>query len=171
MGRPDMDKRRIHYFIEGGIIAAIYAVLTYALAPFAYGPIQVRVSEALCVLPFFTPAAVPGLFVGCVIANFFSPFGWIDVAVGSAATLIAAYLASKIRLKWLVPLPAVAVNAVFIGAELSIFSMGTVEQITFFAAAGYVALGQIAACYILGMPLLFIFQRYQKQIFGPRIGG
>jgi uncharacterized membrane protein len=168
MEKPTVDKKKIRYFIEGGIIAALYAVLTYAFAPIAYGPIQVRIAEALCVLPFFTPAAVPGLFLGCAIANFFSPFGWIDVVVGGLASLAAAFLASRIRIKWLVPLPAVLINAVAVGAEISIFSIGTVEPIAFLPAAGYVSLGQIAACYILGMPLLFLLERYKKQIFGIR---
>jgi uncharacterized membrane protein len=166
MERPNMDKRRIHYFIEGGIIAALYAVLTYALAPFGYGMVQVRVAEALCILPFFTPAAVPGLFVGCVIANFFSPLGWIDIVIGSLATLVAAFLASRTRIKWLVPLPAVLINAVAVGAEISILSMGTVDSVSFLPAAGSVALGQIVACYILGLPLLYLLNRYRKQIFG-----
>jgi uncharacterized membrane protein len=166
MERPNMDKTRIHYFIEGGIIAALYAVLTYALAPFGYLMVQVRVAEALCILPFFTPAAVPGLFVGCIIANFFSPFGWIDIVIGSLATLIAAFLASRIRVKWLVPLPAVLINAVAVGAEISILTMGTADSVSFLPAAGSVALGQIAACYILGLPLLYLLNRYRKQIFG-----
>jgi len=61
--------RKTRFIVEAAVIAAIYAVLTYALAPFAYGQIQVRVSEALTVLPLFTPAAIPGLFIGCLLAN------------------------------------------------------------------------------------------------------
>lgn len=163
MEGPNVDKRRIHYFIEGGIIAAIYAVLTYALAPISYGPIQVRVSEALCILPFFTPAAVPGLFIGCIIANALGGFGIWDIIFGSLATLIAAAITAKIKVKWLVPLPAVVINAVVIG-----FLLNQLINAPLVATMAWIALGQAASCYILGLPLLFLFERYKKQIFGPR---
>ena len=78
------------YLAEAAVIAAIYALLTIVLAPISYGAVQVRISEALTVLPFFTPAAVPGLFVGCIAANIMSPYGLADLIFGSAASLIGA---------------------------------------------------------------------------------
>ena len=75
-----------------GIVAAIYAVATIAIAPIAYGPIQFRVSEILTLLAFINPIYIPGLVLGCIIANLFSPLGMVDVVVGSTATLISVYL-------------------------------------------------------------------------------
>ena len=80
---------------NGALIAALYAVLTVVLAPISYGSIQFRVSEALTLLPFYLPEAMPGLFFGCVIANFFGGFGLIDMIVGSIATLLAALFTMK----------------------------------------------------------------------------
>ena len=84
------------------LIAAVYAVLTVALPIPAYSGIQVRLSEALTVLPFFFPAATPGLFVGCIIANLFSPYS-LDVVCGSLATLLACLVTQRIPSKWLAP--------------------------------------------------------------------
>lgn len=164
MEKPNVDKKKIHYLLEGSIIAAVYAILTYALMPISYGLIQVRVSEALNIMPYFTPAAVPGLFIGCLIANLlglaYSGLGWLDVILGSVATLIAAFFASRIRNKWLVPLPAVLINAVIIGLELNI-----VFQAPIFLSMLYIFIGQAIACYVIGMPLLLLLERYKKQIF------
>jgi uncharacterized membrane protein len=160
MEKPMVDKKRIHYFIEGGVIAALYAVLTYALAPISYGPVQIRVAEALCILPFFTPAAVPGLFLGCVIANALGYYGIWDIVIGSLATLIAAAITSKIKIKWLVPLPTVVVNAFIIGTMLYYLT-----NMPWLATVLWIALGEIGACYALGLPLLFILEKYKKQIF------
>ncbi|MEG2857882.1 MAG: QueT transporter family protein, partial [Clostridia bacterium] len=107
------------FLARSGIIAALYAVLTLALPFIGFGPIQLRIAEALCVLPFFMKDAVPGLFIGCLAANAIGmAFGlttpW-DIVIGSLATLIAAYMSSRIRHEWLVPLPSVIVNALVIG--------------------------------------------------------
>lgn len=158
---------------EAGIIAALYFVLTVAIAPLAYGPLQIRFSEALCVLPFFTPAAVPGLFVGCVLANLFSPFGIWDIVFGSMATLIAALITYRIRLKWLLPLPAVIVNALIIGAELTILATlpefgEMLPRTVYWLSAAYVGAGEMIACYALGIPLFFILYRHKDKLFTRR---
>ena len=89
-----MSKSRfsVHQLALSGIIAALYAVMAYFASVFgvAYGPIQCRFSEALCVLPFFFPEATPGLFIGCLVANLLSPYGVLDIVFGSLATLLAA---------------------------------------------------------------------------------
>lgn len=90
------------------VIAAAYAALPLCLP--AYGAIQVRLSEAFTVLPFLFPAAVPGVAVGCLVANLLSPYGLIDVACGTAATLLAALWTSRIRHRALAPLPPRAVQ-------------------------------------------------------------
>ena len=88
------------FLMQASLIAAIYAAITIALAPISYGQIQVRVAEALTILPAFTPAAIPGLFVGCIVANLYGGGGIIDVVFGSLATLMAAYLSYKMPKKW-----------------------------------------------------------------------
>jgi len=150
---------------ETAVIAAIYAALTLALAPISFGPMQVRVSEAMCVLPFFTPAAVPGLFIGCLISNSLglvlgTSLGAMDIVVGSLATLAAAIIASKIKNKWLVPLPAVIFNAFLVSWVLYVM-LG----IPYWINVLWVGIGQAVACYALGMPLLFILNKNRKAIF------
>ena len=132
----------------GGMIGAVYAVVTIVFAPLSYGPVQFRISEALTLLPFYIPEAVPGLFVGCIIANLFGN-GALDVLVGSSATLVAAYLTSKMPSLWLATLPPIAVNMVFIGLMLHVL-IGVPLWSTFF----YVGIGQAGACCLLGYPLM-----------------
>ncbi|MEF9987776.1 MAG: QueT transporter family protein [Christensenella sp.] len=152
---------KTRFICETAVIAAIYCVLTLLLAPLSFGQIQLRVAEALCVLPFFTPAAVPGLFIGCLIANIFgSTLGLMDIIVGSLASLAAAFLASKIKNKWLVPLPSVILNAFLVGWVLN-----TMLGLPYFINALYVGVGQALACYAIGMPLLFILDKYKNRIF------
>lgn len=145
------------YLATAGIVAALYAVMAYFSSIFgvAYGPIQCRFSEALCVLPFLMPAATPGLFIGCLVANLLSPYGALDIIFGSLATLLAAVWTQHIRLKWLAPLPPVICNAVIVGTVI------TVQQVssnlfwgTFLYNALTVGLGEALACYILGGLLL-----------------
>lgn len=163
-----MKKRvlSVRFMAETGIIAALYFVLTMAVAPLSFGQLgmmQLRVSEALCILPFFTPAGVPGLFIGCALANIFSFLGIIDVAFGSLATLLAALFTCMIKNKWLVPLPSVLVNAMAIGAMLHFFYF---TEVPLWVPMLYVGLGQAIACYALGMPLLFLLSKHKTRLFG-----
>ena len=154
-----MSTRRL---IEGATIAAIYAVLTVAVAPFSYGIMQFRMSEALTILPMFTPAAIPGLFVGCIVSNVISPYGIVDMVFGSLATLIAAYCSYKLRKKrWLVPLPPVIANGLIIGGMLY-FVYGL--RASLIACIAWVALGEAVVCYGVGYPLSRILSKY-KGIF------
>ena len=140
-------------------VAALYALLTYfgSIFGLSYGPVQFRFAEALCVLPFLFPTAAPGLFVGCLIANLLSPYGLVDVVCGSAATLIAALITARVRHRWLAPLPAVLSNGVIIGAMLAWYEAGFGPGFWgMFAYNGLaVALGELGACYVLGMLLLY----------------
>ncbi len=143
------------------IIAALYATLTMVLYPLSYGPVQFRISEALTVLPFLFPAATPGLFVGCLIANLMSGYGPIDVVFGSLATLLAAYLTMKSPNKWLAPLPPVLCNAVIVGGVISYAEVGFTEAFIpalLFNGAS-VGLGQLMACYGLGLIVLNVLPR------------
>lgn len=164
-------KQKIRTLTTAAIIAAAYAALTLLLAPISYGAVQFRVSEALTVLPFFTPAAVPGLFVGCLVANLIAGVNPVDFVVGSGATLFAALLSYLLgrRSRWLVPLPPVLINAVAIGLELWLFVDGERTLPMLFATMGTVGLGQLAVCYGLGMPLLSLLDRHREALgFRPR---
>ncbi len=136
-----------------GLVAAIYAVTTILFAPISYGYIQVRISEALTVLPFLFPQAVFGLFVGCLIANLFGGFGILDVALGSAATLIAALMSSAMPTVYLAALPPVLVNTLIVGGYLSY-----ILDVSFLLCAVYVGIGQFIACYLLGVPLTLLLR-------------
>lgn len=161
------------FLTQAGIIAALYAALTYASSLFglAYGEIQFRVSEALMVLALFTPAAPAGLTIGCVIGNLGSPFGLADIIIGSFATLIAAYSMyftrhirfTKHRLPLLPLLFPVLSNALFVGLEISYFMPEGLTFAGFLAAALSVGIGEFVVCYALGIPLdLFIQRRIPK---------
>ncbi|WP_434577781.1 QueT transporter family protein [Thermoanaerobacterium thermosaccharolyticum] len=149
--------------VYGALIAALYAVMTIALAPISYGQIQVRVAEALTVLPFFSSYSILGLFVGCIIANMVGGNGIFDIVFGSLATLISAvitYYIGKSNLKYkryLAPLPPVVINAVIIGIELNV-----VFKLPLVASMLWVGLGEMVACYVLGLPLLLYIDKNEK---------
>ncbi len=145
-----MSKERVHFLIRGGLIAALYAALTLVAAPISFGMIQLRISEALCVLPYYEKSAIPGLFVGCLIANIVGGNGVLDIVFGSLATLLAAYLTSKTKNKFLAPLSPVLVNAVVVGIVLY-FAIGTPLFLGMLCVAG----GEILACYGIGLLLMF----------------
>lgn len=150
------------FLIQAGLIAAIYFVLTAVLLPLSYGVMQIRVSEALTILPMFTPAAIPGLFVGCLLSNLLGPYGLLDVVVGSATSLLAAIASYLLRKRpILVPLPPVICNGVLIGGMLH-YAYGV--PLSLWACMAWVALGECIACYGLGYPLLRYLSRY-KNIF------
>ncbi len=159
-----MPSNKILYLTKAGVIAALYAVVTIAFAPMSYGPIQVRISEALTVLPFLIPEAVPGLFLGCALANFFGEFGILDVVFGSAATLMAAFLSSRMKTMVLASIPPVVINMLVVGGYLSV-----ITRMPFLYAAFYVGIGEAVSCMALGIPLTLLLskhfpkdQRYKK---------
>lgn len=139
----------------GGVIAALYTALTLIFAPISFGEIQFRVSEALTLLPVLTPAAVPGLFVGCLVSNLLaSGAGWMDVVFGSLATLLAAIMTHLLKKHaWLAALMPVVFNGLIVGAVLS-----HVTALPFLPIAGTVALGEAAVCYMLGLPLINVLR-------------
>ena len=160
------------YLVRAGLIAALYALLTVALAPISSGLIQCRVSEALSVLPYFTPAAVPGLFVGCALANLLTGAPLYDVVFGSLATLGAGLCAAlcgrharcagalpSMPMRLLACLCPVVWNGVVIGAVLawSFARDAFWESCLLFGAE--VALGEAGVLFLLGMPLLSLIPR------------
>lgn len=164
-----MSKRKhLNYIITAALIAAAYAGLTFLSNAFglAYGPIQLRISEVLTILPIFTPAAIPGLTIGCFISNIGS-FNAIDMIFGTLATLCAAfltYLLKDIKFKGLPLLalfPPVIVNAVIIGFEIAVFFMPDASFLwAFFISAIEVGIGQFIVCYVLGIPFYLAVNKY-----------
>lgn len=153
------------------VVAALYAALTLALPGPSYGFAQLRVAEALTVLPFLFPAAAPGLLVGCLAANLLSPYGAVDIVCGTAATGLAAFLTMKMPNRWLAPLPPVILNGVIVGGMLAWYEAGFGPNFwTMFALSGPgVALGELCACYVLGGLLLKVLPRVSY--FKPLIAG
>ncbi len=150
------------YIAQVGIIASLYGAITIVLAPISYGPIQLRVSEALTVLPYLTPAAIPGLFVGCVVANIYGGLGLYDIVGGSLCTLLAAFLTyfiSRTKKPILAPLPPVFVNALGVSFYLHILF-----KLPYWITVAYIAVGEIGACFVLGYPLLLILLRRKKLV-------
>lgn len=137
------------------VIAAVYAALTLFLPIPPYAGIQLRIAEAMTVLPFFFPAATPGLFVGCIVVNLFSPFV-LDVVFGSLATLLACVWTQRLNNRWLAPMPPVVCNAVIIGAEIAFAQVGITPAFwgVFAFNAVTVGTGELLACYVFGSVLL-----------------
>ena len=157
-------KRNVRFMTQAAMIAAIYVVLVFVFAPISFGPVQVRVAEALTILPFFTPAAIPGVFLGCLIGNLLSP-GMIvlDIVFGSLATLVAAIISYKLRgNKYLVALPPVLVNMIVVPFIIK-YGYGVPMPLVLSALA--VGLGQVISCYGLGLILMQVLERYEDQIF------
>lgn len=146
----------VRQLTTAAVIAAVYTVLTTLLPIPQYGAIQLRVAEAMTVLPFLFPEAIPGLAVGCFLANLLGSPYVLDWIFGTLATLLAAIWTSKVKNRWLAPLPPVICNAVIVGAEIAYFA--TLDGAAFWPAYAFnaftVGLGELAACYILGSLLL-----------------
>ena len=159
-----MKTNKVQFMTQAAMIAAIYVVLCVVFQPISYGPIQTRIAEALTVLPFFTPAAIPGLFVGCLIANVLGGGIILDVIAGSVATLIAAFATYALRnkSKYLASVPPVAANALIIHWVLK-YGYGEPLPIPFMM--GTVALGEILTATIIGTILLLVLDRYRSSIF------
>lgn len=159
-----MRKFSVRDLTLAAAVAALYAVMSYFGNVFGltFGPVQFRFAEALTVLPFLFPATVSGLFVGCLITNLLSPYGPLDIVVGSLATLIAAVWTARMPSRWLAPLPPVICNTVLVG-----FTIGLTEANGFTAAFPMawlvnglsVGVGELGVCYILGLLLLKVFTK------------
>lgn len=152
------------FLAQGAMIAAIYVVLTLVFAPFSYGEVQVRISEALTILPLFTPAAIPGLFVGCLISNILGGCVLPDIIFGSIATLIGAigtYMLRK-QNKFLAPLPPIIANALIVPFVLR-YAYQVPLPIPFMMLT--VGIGEVISCGVLGMILHTALNKYRHTIF------
>jgi len=160
-----MRNKKVLFVAQAALIAAIYVVLTYFVSAFhlASGAIQVRISEALTILPFFTPAAIPGLAIGCLLSNLLTGCLPMDVVFGSLATLIGAVGSYLLRrYKWLVPLPPVVANTVIVPYVLA-YVYGAEGTIPFFMLT--VGIGEVISCYVIGGILLNALLPYRNVIF------
>lgn len=155
---------KTYFVVYSAVIAAIYTVLTMVFLPISFGPVQFRVSEILCILPFFTPAAIPGLFVGCLLSNFLGGAAALDVVFGSLATLIGAIGSYRLRKnRWLVCVPPILANMIIIPWVLR-FAYGSEDLIPYTMVT--VGIGELLAIGILGNLLLGVLNRYRHIIFG-----
>jgi len=137
------------------VIAALYIALTMALAPISYGVIQLRVAESLTILPAVLPFSVIGLFIGCAISNSISLFGIYDVIFGSLITLLAGLLTSKLKNKWLAPLPPIVLNAFGLPLIWYLIGSETVYWVNVFS----IFVSQTVILYLLGVPLLVLIKK------------
>lgn len=153
MFKPHFSARRLAL---AGVIAGVYAALTLFLPIPQYGGVQLRVAEAMTVLPFLFPEAGWGLTVGCFLANLLGSPIVLDWVFGTAATLLAAVWTSRVKRRCLAPLPPVVCNAVIVGAEIAWFTVqdGGAFWPAYGLSAFTVGLGEAVACYGLGLPLL-----------------
>ncbi|MDO4321270.1 MAG: QueT transporter family protein [Lachnospiraceae bacterium] len=158
-----MKDKKVLFLVQGAAIAAIYVVLTMVFAPFSFGEIQIRVSEALTVLPYFTPAAIPGLFIGCLIGNTLGGAIPVDIVFGSLATLIAAVCTYLLRShRYLAPVPPIVANALIVPFVLR-YGYGVPLPIPFMMLT--VGIGEVASCGVMGMIVLLALERYRGVIF------
>ncbi|MCC8060747.1 MAG: QueT transporter family protein [Clostridiales bacterium] len=157
------NKKTVYLIAHAAAIAAVYVVLTMVFAPISFGPVQFRISEALCILPYFTPAGVPGVFVGCFLANFLCGSAPLDIVFGSIATLIGALGSYGLRgNRWLVCVPPILSNTVIIPWVLR-YAYGSEDLIPFMMLT--VGIGEILAIGVLGNLLLVTLERYRGLIF------
>ena len=165
-----MKNKGTLFLVQAAAIAAVYVVLTTVFAAFSFGEVQVRISEALTILPVFTPAAIPGLFVGCIISNFLGGAILMDVIFGSIATLIGAVFTYKLRnsSKWLAPVPPIVANALIVPFTLY-YGYGVNLPIPFMMLT--VGIGEVISCGVLGMILYEALSKYRHVIFGTTIAG
>ena len=157
-----MKRKNLVYLAHAAMIAAIYVVLVYLFRPISFSIIQIRIAEALTVLPFFTPAAIPGVTIGCLLGNLLTGADILDIIFGSLATLLGAIGSYGLKkYKFLVPLPPILANTIIVPFILR-FAYGEALSIPFMMLT--VGIGEIISCGILGFILLASLSQY-KSIF------
>lgn len=161
--KNEKNKKQLVYISEAAAIAALYVAVTVAIGPLGNAAIQCRISEAMCILPIFTPAAIPGLAVGCLISNVATGCLWQDVLFGALATLIGAIGARLLRrVWWLAPLPTVVANTLIVPFVLS-YAYGVPEGIPFLMLT--VGIGEVISAYVLGVVLYLALRKNAHHIF------
>ena len=151
------------YICEASAIAALYTVITIAIGPLGNAAIQCRIPEAMCVLAIFTPAAIPGMTIGCLISNIANGCLWQDVLFGTLATLIGVIGARLLRrIWWLTPLPTVVSNTLIVPFVLA-YAYHAEEGIPFLMLT--VGIGEVISAYVLGIALYFALRKNARYIF------
>lgn len=159
-----MKTKNVSFLTQAAMIAAIYVVLTFVFAPISFGEVQVRIAEVLTILPIFTPAAIPGLFIGCVIGNLMGGAVLVDIIFGSIATLIGAVGTYALRKHHSViaVLPPIVSNICIVPFVLY-YAYGVALPIPFLMLT--VGIGEIVSCGILGTFLAGILSKYKGKLF------
>ncbi len=154
-----MKKLNTRQIALNGIIAGLYAAVTILTASFAYGNIQFRLADSLCLLVALEPSLTIGLSLGCLIANLFSTVSALDIFVGTAATLLGCLLTVKLRKAAVLPLPTILANTLLVGAMLAFVLTPEAFWNGFVLFGAEVALGETAVLYVLGVPLYLFVKR------------
>lgn len=153
----------VYGIVQAAAIAAIYVVVTGMIVPIAFGPIQFRISEALCILPYFTPAAIPGVTLGCLLSNILYGSAALDIVFGTLATLIGAVGSWMLRgNKRLVCLPPILSNSIIIPWVLR-YAYGSADLIPVMMVT--VGIGEVLAVGVLGNLLLAALEKYKGILF------
>lgn len=160
-----MRTKRVTFITQASMIAALYVVLTVFVSAFnlASGAIQFRISEALTVLPAFTPAGIPGLFIGCIISNLITGSLPFDVIFGSLATLLGALGTYGLRRwKWAAPISPILANTMIVPFVLA-YAYHIPGGIPYLMLT--VGIGELVFCGVFGMILYGILAKYRNVIF------
>ena len=159
-----MKTKNVTFLTHAAMIAAIYVVLTFVFAPISFGEVQIRIAEMLTVLPIFTPAAIPGLFVGRIIGNIAGGALLPDIIFGSIATLIGAvgtYMLKKLP-KLIAVLPPIVANMVIVPFVL-IYAYGVNLPVVFLMIT--VGIGEVVSCGVLGTLMASVLGKFRGRIF------
>ncbi len=168
----NMRNKNVTHLTQAALIAALYVVLTFIANAFGLAnySVQVRFSEALTILPYFTSAAIPGLFIGCLLSNILTGCALPDIIFGSLATLLGALGTYALRKwKWCAPICPIIANTLIVpliliyGYGLLVEGMSTLQCFGFYCLT--VGAGEVISCGILGMILLFVLEKYRNKIF------
>ena len=163
-----MRNKNVLFMTHAAMIAAIYVVLTYVFAPFSFGEVQIRIAEALTILPVFTPAAIPGLFIGCLVGNILGGAILPDIIFGSIATLIGAIFTYLLRdkNKVLAVLPPIISNTIIVPFVLKL-GYGVNLPIPLMMLT--VGIGEVISCEIFGCILAAVLGKYSQRIWKPAV--
>ena len=153
-----MKKTPLRGMILTGLIAALYVVFTLPFGQVAFGPIQFRIAEVLTLLPFFTPWAIPGCTLGCLISNLLFSTPW-DALFGTLATLLAALCTYKSKKMLLAPLWPVLFNGLIIGTMLTFMLLPAFEWLPWLLMMAEVTASEFVVCYGLGLPFMSLVKR------------
>jgi uncharacterized membrane protein len=153
------DNQFVTKLVKNAIVAALYMVLTLAIAPLAYGDVQFRVSEIMLLLMLINSAYAPGLILGCMLANFFSPLGLVDVLVGTSATALAVLFISKTKNQIVATLWPAIFNGIFVGLELYF-----VAQLPLVMSIIWVAIGEFVVVTCIGLPIFKLIMANKRVV-------